>query len=816
MQNDRIIHVSVGTSRTSKTWQRTEYLWSEFLSVLRTPKRTDETVEAYHALPKREQGRLKDVGGFVGGTLKGLQRKAANVESRDLITLDLDAIAPGETDAIIRRIAGLGITYAVYSTRSHTEHRPRLRVIFPTDRSVTADEYEPIARKIASLIGIDLCDPTTFEASRLMFWPSCSKDAIYVFSYEDKPFLLSDGILSTYEDWRDVRTWPQVPGASEAKERLALSKQSDPTKKTGIVGAFCRTYDILGAIEMFIPHAYEPTDSGDRLTFATGSTVAGAVLYDENKFLYSHHATDPCSGQLVNAFDLIRLHKFADLDDAAKEETPSNRLPSFLAMQKLALQDAAVATELQTERAAQAADVFGEPSESDGTNTGGGAENPAPDVNWMRTAGIQFSDTGRPKKTMDNIVRILSNDPLLKGKIAMETFCLRMMVLGPLPWNSSEKTRVWSDIDDAGIQWYLEYRFDITGKDKVLSAVDLAATQNGYNAVTQYFDGLSWDRVPRLDTLFHDYLGAVDDPYTRAVCRKSFVAAVARAKRPGCKYDYVPVLIGRQGLGKSTLLAKMARDWFSDSFSSFDGKDAIEGIQGKLIVELAEMVGYSRSEENTIKQFLSRTSDFFRRSYGRRAEEYPRQCVFFGSSNDHEFLRDRTGNRRFWPVDVGKLPVKKSIWEDLPGEIDQLWAEADVRFLEGESLHLDDQTIVLEAQERQTGHREASVREGLIKDFIRQPIPENYNTMKLAERKIFWSGFLEDRGDLVPRDRVCALEIWCECLDGEAKHMRRSDAKEINQILESIAGVIREEKPRRFGYCGVQRGFTITPSQDSM
>ena len=464
MQNDRIIHISTGRSRTSKEWQRTEYLWSEFVERLRTPARTDETVEQYHTLSKREQGRLKDVGGFVGGTLKGLQRKAANVESRDLITLDMDAIAPGETQTIIRRIAGLGIAYAVYSTHSHTEHRPRLRAIFPSDRSITADEYEPIARKIASLIGIDLCDPTTFEASRLMFWPSCSKDAIYVFCFEDKPFLSADGILNTYEDWHDVRTWPQVPGASEAKERLALSKQSDPIKKTGIVGAFCRVYDILGAIEAFIPHAYEPTDSSDRLTFATGSTVAGAVLYDDNKFLYSHHATDPCSGQLVNAFDLIRLHKFAGLDEPAKEGTPNNRLPSFLAMQKEALADAAVATELQTERAAQAADVFGMTEPPEHTGTGNGAEPPAVNVNWMRTAGIQFSDTGKPKKTMDNIVRILNSDPLLKGKIAYDAFSVRVLALGALPWNAATERRLWTDSDDAGVQWYLEYRYLGWGK----------------------------------------------------------------------------------------------------------------------------------------------------------------------------------------------------------------------------------------------------------------------------------------------------------------------------------------------------------------
>ncbi|MGP1575853.1 MAG: virulence-associated protein E, partial [Selenomonas sp.] len=159
MQHDRLIHISIGKSRTSKDWQRTEMLWNEFVRRLQVPIRTDETVEAYHRLPKREQVRLKDVGGFVGGMLNGTQRKASNVISRDLVTLDMDAIAPGGTEDVVRRVDGLGAAYAIYSTRSHTEARPRLRVILPADRPLTADEYEPTARKLASVIGIDLCDP---------------------------------------------------------------------------------------------------------------------------------------------------------------------------------------------------------------------------------------------------------------------------------------------------------------------------------------------------------------------------------------------------------------------------------------------------------------------------------------------------------------------------------------------------------------------------------------------------------------------------------------------------------------------------------
>ena len=163
MQNDRKLLISVGSHRYSKEWIQTAIMWSKLIERLRIPLRTPETYEDYMKLPKRQKGELKDVGGFVGGTINGSQRKASAITGRDLITLDLDNIAAGETDNTVRRVDSLGIAYAVYSTRSHTPWRPRLRVIMPLDKTISADEYEPIARKLASLIGIELCDPTTFD-----------------------------------------------------------------------------------------------------------------------------------------------------------------------------------------------------------------------------------------------------------------------------------------------------------------------------------------------------------------------------------------------------------------------------------------------------------------------------------------------------------------------------------------------------------------------------------------------------------------------------------------------------------------------------
>ena len=510
MINDRMLVISVGNSRKSTNWVRTEIMWSEFVNRLRTPQRTPETIEEYLNMTKAQQGQLKDIGGFVGGALNGTQRKAKNVTGRDLVTLDLDNIASGETDNVLRTIDSLGAGYAVYSTRSHADFRPRLRVIMPLDRTVTADEYEPIARKLASYIGLQMCDPTTFEASRLMYWPACSRDSNYVFAAGDKPFVSADGILNQYTDWHDVTVWPQIPG-EVTKAKALLAKQADPTSKEGIVGAFCREFNIYQAIEHFIPHAYDTTEHDDRLTYTGGSTVAGAVIYDGGNFLYSHHATDPCSGQLVNAFDLVRLHLYGDQDEGAKPGTPPNKLPSYQEMKKLAMGNAAVTRDLNEHFAAKASDFF--------TSLDKNAA-PQPDkagVDWMASAKLDYDqNTGRPKKTRDNIMRILQHDPLLAGKIAVDDFAVRGLALGSLPWNPEDGRRLWTDTDDAGVAWYLENKFDITGKDKIDGALLLVSESNKINEVKDYLTALEWDKTPRLDTVLSDYLGADDTPYTRS------------------------------------------------------------------------------------------------------------------------------------------------------------------------------------------------------------------------------------------------------------------------------------------------------------
>ena len=797
MEHDRQIIISTGNSRRDLMWKQTVLTVGELYTRLSTPVRGTETVQEYFHMNKAQQDSLKDVGGFVGGSLSGQRRKANNVTGRDIITLDFDNIPGWQTDFVIGKVEELNCSYCIYSTRKHTASAPRLRVVIPLDRTVTPDEYEPCARRVAAHIGIGMADPTTFEAVRLMYWPSCCADSEFIYKTKDAPLLSADFLLGTYADWHNFLSWPQVPGAV-SYQKLAM-KQGDPTEKGGTVGAFCRTYDVLSAMETFLPGIYAPVDNDpDRYTYLGGSTAGGAVIYDNGKFLYSHHATDPCSGRLVNAFDLVRLHKFGEKDSNAVPDTPVAKLPSFKAMCDFALTDNATVATLNREQHEQAMKEF----------EGMGLEDEG-DSEWAKD--LKRKQNGEIKSTIDNVRLILNGDPLLAGRFALNKFAGRGEVLDALPWEQSKRRRLWSDTDSNGLYWYLEKVYGITSRGNIDSALDIHASEHAFNEVQDYITGLHWDGTPRLDTLFIDYLGAVNSRYNRVVCRKSFTAAIARAMQPGCKYDSMLILAGPQGIGKSTLLDRMSKGWFNDSIRTFEGKDASELLQGVWLVEVSELEAFRKTDVSRIKQFLSLRHDRYRAAYGRHVKELPRCCVFFGTTNTSDFLQDTTGNRRFLPVDVGVEPHPKTVWKDLTDEvIDQVWAEAKTRWQSGEALYLTGE-VEAEAKLKQEEHREVSVREGIIQAFVEKQVPADWSRWTIDRRRDYWSGATHtpegEALELVDRDRITAVEVWCELFNGNVKDMKRTDTREINAVLERLDGWRRSETVLKVGPYNVQRGF---------
>lgn len=352
IKNNGLLTIVTGRDRKEMSWEPLTIQWSQLVEKMSKTKRTSETVDQYKKMTKDRQSDLKDIGGYVGGILKGGRRKAEEVVSRTLITLDID-YAKGDIWASVEVM--LGCACVMHSTHSHNLKNTRLRLVIPMSRETTPDEHEAIARMIAADLGIDFFDDTTYEPHRLMYWPSTSSDGEYVFKCLDEPWLDPDTVLARYPDWRDVSSWPRSSRTKQTRQKLA-NKQEDPLSKKGVVGAFCQTYSISAALETFLGDVYGPVGDG-RYTFLAGSTVGGLVVYDGDTFAYSHHSTDPISGKLVNAFDLVRLHKFGDLDEDAEPGTPS-KLPSYKAMAQLLKDDERVQQTIEEIKALQAGEDF--------------------------------------------------------------------------------------------------------------------------------------------------------------------------------------------------------------------------------------------------------------------------------------------------------------------------------------------------------------------------------------------------------------------------------------------------------------------------
>ena len=324
---DGDINLSTGTSRLDKKWHNETVRWSAFLKRLSTPTITQEHYAEYMKMSKGKRDSIKDVGGYVGGFLKQGRRKATAVQTRSLVTLDADFASSTMWDDLELLFEN---AIAVYSTHSYASDHPRLRFIIPLSRPVTPDEYQPLARKLAATIGMDMFDDTTYQPERLMYWPSHAIDGEYIYHFNDTKWINPDEVLSQYTDWHDSTFWPTSSREHQAHAREA-KKQGDPLVKKGIIGAFCRTHTIEEAINLFLSDVYEPTAHEDRYTYIPGSTAGGLVIY-EDKFAYSHHGTDPVGDTLNNAFDLVRKQKFLDLDDEVSDKTPATQRPSYRAM----------------------------------------------------------------------------------------------------------------------------------------------------------------------------------------------------------------------------------------------------------------------------------------------------------------------------------------------------------------------------------------------------------------------------------------------------------------------------------------------------
>lgn len=793
LQFDGLIDIATGRSRKETSWKNKEVQWSKIVERLSKTQRTHETHAEYLAEKKPRQDEIKDIGGFVGGYLAGGRRKAGNVTHRQLITLDIDF---AKADAWENFTLLYSNAAAMYSTHKHSTDHPRLRLILPLDRKVFPDEYMAISRKVAGNLGINSFDHTTFQPERLMYWPSTSKDGAYVFEYQDGEFLSADEVLNSYHDWRDSSAWPRAKSEDEIVLK-EIKKQGDPLEKKGIVGAYCRAKGMHEVLTTVLSDVYEATDVENRYTYKHGSTAAGLIVYDD-KYAFSHHGTDPVSNKLCNAFDVVRIHLFGLKDEDAKQGTPIHKMPSYAAMEDFACKDPEVKKLIVEEQMSSIAEAFD------------GVEIEDTDSDEWKTL-LEVDRKGNIVGDIGNVALILENSPQLKGRICFDEFEHREIAVKKLPWrNENHTSRYIKDSDIANLKLYLKDKFKVTVSTPVIEdSLQVLYERKRVNSVRQYLTSVNWDEEPRVDRLLIDYLGAENTEYTRTVTRKILVAAVARIFEPGCKFDNMLTIVGLQGIGKSTIINKLGGKWFSDSFNfhMLGDKEAYEQLQGAWLVEVGELTGLKKADIESAKSFLSKREDRFRVAYGRRIEEFPRQCVFFGSTNNDLFLRDSTGNRRFWPVTASVITPAKDIWKDLTkSEIDQVWAEAVWFYRKGETLHLD-REIEETARKTQASHTEEDIRVGMIQKYLETLLPDNWEELDIYQRRAYLTG-----GDLQPegvkvRDRVCVAEIWCEVLGGTIKDMNTNNTKFIHDAMIIIQGWKKLKSTRKFSIYGYQRVY---------
>jgi hypothetical protein len=463
------------------------------------------------------------------------------------------------------------------------------------------------------------------------------------------------------------------------------------------------------------------------------------------------------------------------------------------------------------------------------------SEDPGADIHdWVHL--LDRNEEGVLKNTQHNADLILANDPRLKG-LAMTNEFTQETVQRVTPGTKAKKRRnsakptrqltgriwevhdtlngeLWSDDRDFAIRSVIDapttqggYGYKIT-LDHLRAAIVNAANMHAFHPVREYLEGSTWDGVQRVETLWIDYVNAPNDVYHRSVARMMMVAAVTRIYEPGHKFDFATILEGLQGKRKSTLISILGRSWFAELDGEFsDQKSMIELMQGAWIMEIPELTGFSRADVRAIKAFISRQKDRARLAYARRAGQFPRQCIFIGSTNDREYLKDDTGGRRFWPVEC-RLGVDDEIDTDrLEANIDQLWAEAVVMYrqMRAEKSHGTLPLYLADAEARATAAR--------LQESRRQETPDDVLAGRIAEwldRPVNNGGYDDEPG---AGDRylneVCTAQIWVECLEKDLANFKAVEQGMVNRAMRRVPGWApdAEATQRRFKVYGKQRVF---------
>ena len=566
-----------------------------------------------------------------------------------------------------------------------------------------------------------------------------------------------------------------------------MSAYKLPSKRDDVIGIFCRTYTCCAAIEKYLSNLFA-FDKNTGLYMSLYNDEDSLNVDNEQQIVWQSNRNTP-----YNAFDLVRMFKFGELDLDAKQGTPAQRLPSYKAMLKLCKEDVAIKLTLIREKSRPAS------SES---------------AEWE--ASLTLNDKNEIERTGQNIKLILLNDSLLK-QVRFDRFT-KQDITECQDFSNERDSRIDDEsIGKIALHFERVYGLQLS-QLRILEMLKTTSKERGFNPVQEFIQSTTWDNIERIDTVVIRYLGAEDTPLTRMQTRKWMVGAVARAFNPGCKFDHILTLTGPQGVGKSTFLNAIAGKWFSDSFSfAHDDKSKIEDITGAWIVEISELNGMKRAHDaEAAKAFLSRVRDDVRPAYARKSESIPRSNVFAATTNETEFILSCNGNRRWWIIPINGSGEVRDWIDELKAEVPQLWAEAYHYYSSGETLFLPPE-LESEANKRQAEYTTAAGDDLLeeIEAFLNRPVPIVYFSWPQSKR-LQWqkwavdsSTFIEDEYRQIgtePLTIVSPKMIRCELPNDVIRTSYRYTPQYVNSLLEHISGWKRSEQEKVPGmhpdYCG--------------
>lgn len=745
--------------RNSIHWEQRKITWNDFAE--------------YAIKPARK----KEAGNYIFGELEGNRRNKGSIVSRCVLTLDVDY----PDDGFVSRIENVfdGAAYILHSTYSSTPENPRYRLIMPLSEKVGPSKYVELCRGVMALLGSACFDPTTAQAERYMFLPATSDPKHYACLIRKGKALDIDNALL------------QAPGGFAPTGESAV-RRKDPKTLKGVAGLFCQAYQDWAELIQIYELPYEQV-SANRFHLNGAKSEAGMAPIAENPgFIYSYHANDPAGGRAVNAFDLVRLHKFGHLD-AGKANTPVNRLPSTQAMNDLAGKDPRI-------KALQAKEIlenFSDEIEDTGNTTA-----------WVDK--LTRTKAGLVEGTIQNLDLITANDPIFKGIVLNVRGMTMELTPGSYPWRDvHDNDGQLDDYDFSSILLHLErtYRLRITENHLRHVLRDLVQERK-HDYVLEYLEGLEWDGVPRVE---YALPGVEDSEHTRLVARKVLVAAVARTFEPGIKWDNMLMIYGPEGIGKSWWIEKMSRGWYN-SLDEIGNKDTLMKMGKSWIVTADEGHSLRAADFNKLKEFLTQRKDEYRAPFAATVSSYPRRSVIWGTTNDPAFLRRQDGIRRFLIVHAKNKVDFEALTDDY---INQVWAEAVHLWREGEKLHFTAEETELLNTARAPYVQEDPLT-GLIERYADTLVPAGWDSLTLEER-LEWransaGGFAPAGTETV--NSLSALQVWCEVMGRRIGDHSARDMADIQRVLRTLPGWVMHPVPRETAAYGRQQVFIRVVESD--